>query len=944
MANLEARALDWFDHHADMAPQARAEHLCALHQTDPELHAEVARLFKADALQGALLQSPQKILSVCGATSEHDEADDPRIGSTLGAWRIEGVIGSGGMGRVYRASRADGQYAQVVALKCVSVKATSPVLAEVIRNERDVLALLEHPNIATLLDGGVDATGCPWFAMQLVQGEAIDLWCDHHRLDIRARVALFVQLCEGLRYAHGKGALHSDLKPSNVLVDEAGRPVLLDFGLSSLTARSHGGTQRRVAMSFGYTAPEVAAEGYSVASDIYALGVMLCGLLCGAQPQVPDSALPDVAPSLPFPGHHARGASLQVAQARGMKSTAALSRVLGGDLDRIVAACVARDPAQRPASVAQLQADLRAWLDMRPITERQQEAGYRLRLFLRRHRIGAAVAALVLIGGGVGLATGIRLHGQASEQAQAAQAMRRLFDSSFDALTTGGLGQSPLMSVAMLRDAEANLRGDAAAGRVDADVTSLVLMALARSYTTLGNYRHAMELLEETQTQSAAREDRRAPIQAAMAHLLNIQSRHPQARDAVREGLAHIDAVPATERDLARLTLEVELARAQWGMAQIDEGRATLQQALAHAEDFAAHDPRPLAALLIQEGQWLRLFSGHEAAKVDFERAIALTRQRAPIIADEATVDLIHTLNQQGQHARAVELGTALLERRRQMLGEEHPETGKAWAVLGNSHFWNGQADIAQEFVQRSVDILSAALGEDHPETARATLVRGAIHSHLGRAEEAVANGRRALSIMQQAYGPKHQESMRAMGYLAAALAVSASSRPDAAKAWDEVVDLFARRVGLGQSQGLPMLSERMVLIKAKLRLGLVDEAAQEELEDIIAALSEAMGATNDAVQSARFTLIEVVLKLGKEDLGRTLLETLLRDVSTLPVTMVTESMRISCHEKLGDLANAHGAADTAREHWQQAHNIAMRIELGQPNAQRLENKLASIK
>lgn len=197
---------------------------------------------------------------------------------------------------------------------------------------------------------------------------------------------------------------------------------------------------------------------------------------------------------------------------------------------------------------------------------------------------------------------------------------------------------------------------------------------------------------------------------------------------------------------------------------------------------------------------------------------------------------------------------------------------------------------------------------------------------------------------MQQAYGPKHQESMRAMGYLAAALAVSASSRPDAAKAWDEVVDLFARRVGLGQSQGLPMLSERMVLIKAKLRLGLVDEAAQEELEDIIAALSEAMGATNDAVQSARFTLIEVVLKLGKEDLGRTLLETLLRDVSTLPVTMVTESMRISCHEKLGDLANAHGAADTAREHWQQAHNIAMRIELGQPNAQRLENKLASIK
>src|SRR5690606_30331316 len=173
MATIEARALAALDDCLDLEPGERARSLARLRASDAELHAHVVRLLDADALEGPLLRSPQDVLSDCGASGGAESGDDadPRLGSVLGAWRIDAVIGAGGMGTVYRASRADGQYAQVVALKCVSSEVDSPVLAEAIRNERHALAMLEHPNIATLLDGGIDGEGCPWLAMQLVQGE-----------------------------------------------------------------------------------------------------------------------------------------------------------------------------------------------------------------------------------------------------------------------------------------------------------------------------------------------------------------------------------------------------------------------------------------------------------------------------------------------------------------------------------------------------------------------------------------------------------------------------------------------------------------------------------------------------------------------------------------------------------------------------------------------------
>ena len=936
-----ARALEQFEICIAMSPAARARHLDRLRQAAPQLHAELERMLAADAAGDALVAAPHQILSDHVALfGVADDRPDARIGTTLGAWCIDALIGRGGMGRVYRAHRADGQYQQEVALKCLNLEASSNLLVEIIRNERDMLAMLEHPNIATLLDGGVDAAGCPWFAMQRVRGAPIDAWCDGRHLDLRARVDLFIQLCEGLRHAHGKGMLHSDLKPSNVLVDEDARPVLLDFGLSSLTARSRREGQR-MGVSPGYTAPEVLVCGYSVASDIYALGVMLHQLLSGWDPRQPQAVFGATMPLL-LPSQGALQAGDDAARHRGLRNARALSRALTDDLDRIVSHCVALDPARRPASVAQLQADLRAWRAVRPISTRRQESIYRMRLFLRRHTAAAVVTASVLLAAGVGLAMGLQLNGQANDRADEARAMRQLFERSFSALTTGGLGQSPLMSMAMLRDAEASLRAGEAAGRLDSRGSSLMLQALARSYTTLGDYPHAMRLLDEAARHADGQDGGRASLEAAKAHVFNFQAQHRPARDAVLAGLAALDTAPEKDHESLWLMLKIELARAQWGLAQIDAGRATLQEALARAEAMAADDARPLAALLIQRGKWQYLFSRYGEAVADFERAIELVRERAPLVADEATTELIPALKQLSQHRRAVTLAERLLEHRRRVLGEAHPETGKAWLLLGYANFWNGDADTALPMAEKSASMLAAALGEDHPEALRASLLVGVIHAHSGEVDAAVDNARRAVAVLERSLGADHKETMNAMGNLGALLAVQVSMQPGAAEAgWQEVIDLFARRVASGVHQGLPMLSERMVLIKAKLRVGQVDEKLRTDMENIVTELAETLGADNDAVHNARFTLIETYLAAGRKGVARTTLDAMLRDLEHAPDTMVAQTARSNCHEKLGDLAWSEGQAERARGHWRNARTISQRIESSSPALARIKRKLA---
>ena len=945
MATLEARALSALEAYLDLDPLPRARALALLRASDPDLHAEVVRLLEADAVPGALAGSPQDILAGFGPPADArtgGPVDDPRIGSVLGAWRIEAPIGAGGMGRVYRASRADGQYAQVVALKCVATEIDSPVLAEAIRNERSTLALLEHPNIATLLDGGIDAGGYPWFAMQLVQGEPIDRWCDARAATLRDRVALFVRLCDGLAYAHAKSALHSDIKPSNVLVDAGGRPVLLDFGLSSLARPGWTSSGRQVAMTPDYTAPETASDGYSVRTDIYALGVVLYGLLCGVTPHAAPGA--DAGTPPPPPSHAAARGRPEAARARSLASPAELSRALSGDLDAIAMACIAHDPNRRYASVAALQADLRAWLGRMPVSVARRGGAYRAGLFLRRHRVGALLAACALLVLCVGLGWAYRVQRESERHAEVARSMRQLFDDSLGIMTATSPGPSPLLSDAMLQAAEAKLRRRSAGAAPQ--VRAYGLLALAKSYAVAGNYRHAQALVSETRALVRDDESQAALVDATVAHLANLRAHYAEALRAARAGLDRIGAVADDERDAVRLALEVELARGLRSTGRVVEGQAVLGRALSLAETLAAGDPKPLAELLILHGEWAALYYRFEQAERDYRRAIALTARDAPMIADTARAALANNLSFQDHDDQGLPIAREVLANRRRMFGEDHPETGKAWVLVATIEAASRSGEPDTDAASRGVAILRAALGPDHPEVARAMQISGwnQVRRDPKSLDQVVADARRALRIVQRSNGPSTPQAIGAMVHLAAMLASQGDGQPGSKPVWPEVISLYARATEMGARQGMPMLWPRATLVRAKLRAGQTGPALETELKQVEAELARARGPRNPRVLETRAILVE--LYVARKDYAAAIagLQSLVRDTAGASPGSDLEALRVGYLGSLGEGLKERGDVAGARTQLQEGRALSERLHgAGHPVSKWFDAQLAQL-
>ena len=264
-------------------PEARDEYVEKSCRGDAELHAEVISLLRSHEQAGDnFLNSPAIDLRSFSA----DEPKSSYIGRRIGVYKITEEIGSGGMGEVYRAVRDDGQYDKQVAIKLVRVGLGSPFLIERFRHERQILASLDHPNIARLYDGGTTDDGIPYLVMELVEGTPIDQYCDEHDLGVNERLQLFTQVCAAIQYAHQRLVIHRDIKPSNILVTADGVPKLLDFGIAKILDPS-GGTEATIVMPMTpeYASPEQICNGtITTATDVYSLGVVLYRLLTGKSP------------------------------------------------------------------------------------------------------------------------------------------------------------------------------------------------------------------------------------------------------------------------------------------------------------------------------------------------------------------------------------------------------------------------------------------------------------------------------------------------------------------------------------------------------------------------------------------------------------------------------------------------------------------------------------
>src|SRR5690606_18846000 len=325
-------------------------------------------------------------------------------GARIGPYRLERLLGEGGMGQVWLAARADGLYERRVALKLLRPGLADPRLRQRFDREREILARFAHPYIARLLDAGIDREGQPYLALEYVQGEPLTGYCQSHRLDIPARLDLFRQVCDAVSHAHANLIVHRDLKPSNILVTAAGHVRLLDFGIAKLldveplpVEQTRTGVRT---FTLHYAAPEqIRGEPVTTMTDVYSLGVVLYELLTGSKPyrlkRQTDAEWEEaiLAGELLRPSQAAARAEPELARPY---APARLAHELAGDLDNIVLKALARQPDRRYVSAEALSHDLLCYLRGRPVRARGEGVGYRLGKYLSRHRWQLAAAAMVV--------------------------------------------------------------------------------------------------------------------------------------------------------------------------------------------------------------------------------------------------------------------------------------------------------------------------------------------------------------------------------------------------------------------------------------------------------------------------------------------------------------------------------------------------------------------
>ena len=498
------------DEALDLDPGTRAAWIDGLHKTQPELAPVLRKLLAAHAsseTSDLLQQLPE--LDAAGGTPTH--VDGLGSGSLVGPYRLKREIASGGMADVWLAERADGAFERDVALKLPHLSRLRRDLAARFAHERDILARLEHPHIARFYDAGVSDDGLPYLAMEYVNGQPINRWCDERKLDTRVRLQLFAQVLDAVQFAHASLVIHRDLKPSNILVTQDGQVRLLDFGIAKLLADGEMAPATQLTQFTGrvltpdYASPEqIRGESLTTATDTYSLGVVLYELIAGQQPyrlKLQSAAQLEEAIVAVDPARPSSAISGEAAEARATNKKR-LSRALRGDLDTIVLKTLAKEPAQRYATIAELADDLRRYLAGQTVHARPTSWGYRAQKFVSRNRV--AVGSTAAIGIALIVATAVSLWQArvAREQAARAEEVKQFVLSFFQAAEADRGASRQTTAVDLLRGARTRL--DTA--QISNDATRVELLTtIGWALFQLGDTQLSAPILEEAAQLAAAK-------------------------------------------------------------------------------------------------------------------------------------------------------------------------------------------------------------------------------------------------------------------------------------------------------------------------------------------------------------------------------------------------------------------------------------------------------
>jgi serine/threonine-protein kinase len=686
----------------------------------------------------------------------------------IGPYAILRELGRGGMGVVYLARRTDGEYERDVALKVARGAVHEPHMRERILVERQILATLSHRGIATLYDGGVTDDGHPYFTMEYVEGQRIDEFCDANDLSVQARLPLFLQVCEAVAAAHRSLVVHRDLKPGNVLVTDDGSVRLLDFGIAKLLVPVQPGEATGPATRFfsrDFASPEqVAGLPITTTSDVYSLGAMLYFLLTGRSAH----RFADDSPA-------AVERSICVDEpVRPSDAAPARARALRGDLDNILLKALSKEPERRYASVEALADDIRRHLQHLPVAARSEAWSYRVGKFVRRHRVPAIAAILIvatLLAGVVGVVIQAR---RAQAAAERAQRVSRLLTDLFALAEPGRFEHGALTARTLLDQGAARIETELAG---DPATQAEMYLVVGRVYANLALHDSAERFLNRS---LAVNEQTHGPdsVQTAagaeaLAHLYFNRSEYARAERLYRRALA-IRRLPGSD--------PVQLATTLAGLGAVvsatgrhEQAEPVLREALELRRRAPDESGAGIVDTLYELGLALLRGGRAESAAPLFREAVERARSdpRAPgRIRVGSLLNLARIVHRfERRPADAVPLYHEALSLSRQLFPQDHPETATCLGELARAYRDVDRAVEAEQTAREALAMWRQLHGDRHRETILSAQTLAEILSDRGADAEAENLFRRYLRTAQSDLGAGNPVTLLVQGSLADFLA-----------------------------------------------------------------------------------------------------------------------------------------------------------------------------
>lgn len=780
------RLQELFSHAVELPDDEREAFVTRETDGDAELRDELLDLLACDT---GTATGP--LTHALGAALDATTRDRRRamVGKVVGNYRLASVLGHGGTGTVYLGERADRQYSAQVAVKIVDSATVHGELGMRFRAERQILASLNHPNIARLLDAGETEDGQPYLVMEYVHGEPVDRYCDRAKLELRERLELFLEICTAVQYAHQNLIVHRDLKPANILVTAEGQPKLLDFGIAKLLDVGEAAAMLALTrmndrlLTPEYASPEqILGRPVTTASDVYALGVVLYELLTGLRPYVvpasasqlelersicvtdpqrPSAAIRRAAETAPVQGQSSMTA---VAAARGLTPDR-LQRRLSGDIDAIIMRALRKEPQHRYGSVEQFAADVRRYLTREPVTARQGNWLYYSQRFVRRHAFGVSVTAgFVMFVMAFAVVMSVQRQRIAQERDRATQQneraekvkdfMLRVFTAS-DPFETNG------------QEKTAGQLLDEAASRIQVEldqqpeVRAQLLEAIGRAYRRQGLPGQAIPFLQDainTRNRIGLPHDTAAGrLQTELAIALRNAERFDESDRAFQEAMASLNSSGDTLKERAQLL--VDLGRLEQLRGRLDTAEKYLTEGLTLMKEIEGPRSTEVASILTDISNarsWRDDLDGAEKAASE---AVAIYRNGSPMHPDKVMADLrlADVLFLKGQIMEASSLYEGALTAQRVLYPRGNSQTADTLDSLAQVRLAQNKPAEAEKLTREAIEINNSSRGPQSSMTGYLRTSLAQILTRQGKYTEAEPELRQALEIFGKTLDPDHQ-------------------------------------------------------------------------------------------------------------------------------------------------------------------------------------------